>query len=198
MHLKSESYIIRTETGGFEQCSQFIVDWNLVLNGTKPQNQEVGDLKIYDNQILEELFNKWLGSWCVYRWLGIWHWKLPQVWREKPTRPHLPSEQVSSKRSRLGLWWLLDPSILTGRLKKEHHIYLLSSVHLLCWGRSWDALLWLAQVREGLENPIIELSWTATTTAEYLPSFLPTWSLWYLALRSPSSRNTSHSASCGN
>ena len=34
----------RTETGEYEQCSQYVVDWNLVLNGSKPQNQEVGDL----------------------------------------------------------------------------------------------------------------------------------------------------------
>ena len=38
--------IYRTETGGFEQCRQYVVDWNLVLNGTKPLTQEVGDLKI--------------------------------------------------------------------------------------------------------------------------------------------------------
>ena len=38
--------IYRTETGGFEQCKQYVVDWNLVLNGTKPLTQEVGDLKI--------------------------------------------------------------------------------------------------------------------------------------------------------
>ena len=157
MKFKPIPFDTRTETGGFEQCSQYVVDWNLVLNGmngTQPLNKEVGDLKIYDdhwsNTSLEvQLFNKWLGSWCLHRWLGIWHWELPQVWREKPTRPHLPSEQVSSQRSQLGLWWLLDPSILTGRLKKEHHTFFMLSVHLLCWSRSWDALLWLAQVSEG-------------------------------------------------
>ena len=42
----------RTETGEYEQCSQYVVDWNLVLNGSKPLNQKVGDLKIFDNQIL--------------------------------------------------------------------------------------------------------------------------------------------------
>ena len=34
----------RTETGGYEQCSQYVVDWNLILNGTKPLNQVVGEL----------------------------------------------------------------------------------------------------------------------------------------------------------
>ena len=42
----------RTETGEYEQCSQYVVDWNLVLNGSKPQNHEVSDLKIFDNQKL--------------------------------------------------------------------------------------------------------------------------------------------------
>ena len=42
----------RTETGGYEQCSQYVVDWNLVLNETKSLNQLVGDLKIFDDQKL--------------------------------------------------------------------------------------------------------------------------------------------------
>ena len=55
MYLKSESCtfsVTRTETGVYEQCSQYVVDWNLVLNGSKPQNHEVSDLKIFDNQKL--------------------------------------------------------------------------------------------------------------------------------------------------
>ena len=97
---------------------------------------------------LEELF-KWLGCWCLHRWVGVWHWELPQVSEGKPMEPHFSSKQVGCEWSQLGLWWLLDTSLLTGRRKKEQHKYLLSSVHLLYWSRSWDALLWLAQVREG-------------------------------------------------
>merc|ERR1712130_218202 len=44
--------IPRTETGGYDQCSRYVVDWNLVLNETKSLNQLVGDLKIFDDQKL--------------------------------------------------------------------------------------------------------------------------------------------------
>jgi len=37
---RKELAIPRTETGEYEQCSQYVVDWNLVLNGSKPQNHE--------------------------------------------------------------------------------------------------------------------------------------------------------------
>ena len=52
MKFKPIPFDTRTETGGFEQCSQYVVDWNLVLNGmngTQPLNKEVGDLKIDDD-----------------------------------------------------------------------------------------------------------------------------------------------------
>jgi len=35
---RKEISIPRTETGGYEQCSQYLVDWNLVLNDTSPQD----------------------------------------------------------------------------------------------------------------------------------------------------------------
>jgi len=35
---RKELSIPRTETGGYEQCSQYLVDWNLVLNGSSPQD----------------------------------------------------------------------------------------------------------------------------------------------------------------
>jgi len=37
---RKELAIPRTETGEYEQCSQYVVDWNLVLNGSKPLNQK--------------------------------------------------------------------------------------------------------------------------------------------------------------
>ena len=60
----------RTETGEYEQCSQYVVDWNLVLNGSKPQNHEVGDLKIFDNQILawKNSSNDWDVGACTDGW----------------------------------------------------------------------------------------------------------------------------------
>ena len=61
----------RTETGGFEQCSQYVVDWNLVLNGTQPLNKEVGDLNIYDDQILvlkTSSKNDWEVGACTDGW----------------------------------------------------------------------------------------------------------------------------------
>jgi len=38
---RKELAIPRTETGGYEQCSQYLVDWNLVLNDTSPQDLKV-------------------------------------------------------------------------------------------------------------------------------------------------------------
>jgi len=35
---RKELAIPRTETGGYEQCSQYLVDWNLVLNDSSPQD----------------------------------------------------------------------------------------------------------------------------------------------------------------
>ena len=89
----------RTETGGYEQCSQYVVDWNLVLNGTKSQNQEVGYLKIHDNQIFARKNSS--SAWDVGGCTDGWEYDTENFHRsqEKPIQTHFPSEQVSSERS---------------------------------------------------------------------------------------------------
>ena len=94
----------RTETGEYEQCSQYVVDWNLVLNGSKPQNHEVGDLKIFDNQKLA-----WKNSssdWDVGACTDGWEYDTENFHRcvkGNTCNTHFSSEQVGCERSQLGL-----------------------------------------------------------------------------------------------
>ena len=111
MYLKSESYtylFTRTETGGFEQCSQYVVDWNLVLNGTQPLSREVGELKIKNNQLLL-LKNSSTSDWEVGACTDGWEYDTENFHRSEEKSPHDPIFHLN--RSAVSdLNWVCDDS----------------------------------------------------------------------------------------
>ena len=95
----------RTETGGFEQCTQYVVDWNLELNGTQPLNQKVGDLKINDNQKLLLKNPDWEVGACT----DGWEYDTENFHRFEEKSPHGPIFHLN--RSAVSdLNWVCDDS----------------------------------------------------------------------------------------
>ena len=97
----------RTETGEYEQCSQYVVDWNL-LNGTQPLSREVGELKINDNQILL-LKNLSTTDWDIGACTDGWEYDTENFHRSEEKSPHDPIYHLN--RSAVSdLNWVCDDS----------------------------------------------------------------------------------------